>query len=95
MAAGTCGSIGAVLSTSATSARVLPCACSSPIIVSMRVFQGMVGRRRSNSSVAPRLSTTQLSLSTSMMVLSKSNTTMIPAISLFLDDKGLICWLRG
>lgn len=40
----------------------------------------MVGRRRSKSSVAPSSSTTQLSLSQSMIVLSKSKTTTVPAI---------------
>lgn len=47
----------------------------------MREFQGMVGSSSLNKSVAPSSSTTQLSLSQSMIVLSKSKTTTIPAIS--------------
>lgn len=48
--------------------------------ITMSEFHGMVGRSSSNSSVKPSSSITQLSLSQSIIVLSKSNTTTTPAI---------------
>ena len=51
------------------------------IWLTMTEFQGMVGRSWLNKSVKPNSSTTQLSLSQSMIVLSKSKITTIPAIS--------------
>lgn len=48
-------------------------------VVTMRAFQGMVGRRRWKASAAPSLVMTQSSLSHSMMVRSKSNTTTTSA----------------
>ena len=50
------------------------------ICYTMREFHGMVGRSWLKRSVKPNSSTTQLSLSHSMMVLSKSKTTTIPAM---------------
>lgn len=46
----------------------------------MTEFQGMVGRSWLNKSVAPNSSTTQLSLSISIIVLSKSKITTISDI---------------
>lgn len=54
----------------------------------MREFQGMVERSWLNKSVKFNSSTTQLSLSQSIIVLSKSKTTTKPAILLMKKDIG-------
>ena len=51
--------------------------------LTMSLFQGMVGRSSLNISVKPNSSMTQLSLSHSIMVLSKSKTSTIPDIFFF------------
>ena len=57
-------------------------------LITIREFQGMVGRSWLNNSVAPNSSTTQLSLSQSIIVLSKSKITTMPvAIFFFFYDK--------
>ena len=59
----------------------------------MREFQGIVGRSCSNNSVKPSSSTTQLSLSTSMIVLSKSNTmTMLFLLAIVWESWKRISW---
>ena len=56
--------------------------------ITMSGFQRMVGRRRRKASAAPSLVMTQSSLSQSMMVRSKSNTTAAPVAGAGADAIG-------